>query len=244
MAKIRFESIYKDLKEKIENGNTYPFQALLPSENTLTKIYECSRNTVRRALNELIIRGYIQTQQGKRVRVIYQPIIQNNFMIGNIETFKETAIRNKFNAHTAVVQLSEIVVDDKLALKTGFALGAEIHNLHRVRYINGKPLILDINMFLKSEVACITKEIAAQSIYEYFENELGMTIMTSKRRMTVELATSYDYKYLDLGDYNCLAVISGRTYNSKGVHFEYTQSRHRPDYFCFDDTAIRKKRLQ
>ena len=41
-------------------------------------------------------------------------------------------------------------------------------------------------------------------------------------------------------DYNCMAVVSSQTYNSNGVMFEYTQSRHRPDYFRFYDNAVRK----
>ncbi len=41
-------------------------------------------------------------------------------------------------------------------------------------------------------------------------------------------------------DYNCMAVVSSQTYNSDSVMFEYTQSRHRPDYFRFYDNAVRK----
>ena len=48
--------------------------------------------------------------------------------------------------------------------------------------------------------------------------------------------------YLELcpEDYNCMAVVSSYTYNSDGIMFEYTQSRHRPDYFHFQDNAVRK----
>ena len=49
--------------------------------------------------------------------------------------------------------------------------------------------------------------------------------------------TEIDEKYLDLGDYNCMAGVTSHTYNSDGVMFEYTQSRHRPDYFSFQDNA-------
>ena len=47
--------------------------------------------------------------------------------------------------------------------------------------------------------------------------------------MTVEKVTQIDEKYLNLNinDYNCVAVISSQTYNSDGIMFEYTQSRHR-----------------
>ena len=96
-------------------------------------------------------------------------------------------------------------------------------------------------MFLKDVVPGLTKEIAETSIYDYIENTLGMSIITSKRLMTVERVTEIDTKYMDLNDYNCLAVVSSQTYNSNGIMFEFTQSRHRPDYFSFQDTAIRHK---
>lgn len=69
-----------------------------------------------------------------------------------------------------------------------------------------------------------------------------MTIVNSKRVMTVEKITQIDEKYLelDVNDYNCLAVITSHTYNSDGVMFEFTQSRHRPDYFRFQDNAVRR----
>lgn len=240
MPKSKFEQIYKDLKEKIESGD-YAYQDLLPSENTMVSIYNCSRNTIRRALSELTEQGYVQPLHGKGVRVIYQPIDQAAFTIGGIESFKESAIRNHRKHHTEVLQFAEITADERLAAKTGFPVGSELYYLQRVRFLDGIALILDINMFLKSLVPNLTKEIAENSIYEYIENDLGMSIVTSKRKMTVERATQIDEKYLQLNDYNCLAVVTGQTFNADGIMFEYTQSRHRPDYFCFQDTATRKR---
>ena len=105
-----------------------------------------------------------------------------------------------------------------------------------------KPLILNHNFFLKECVPGLTKEISETSIYDYLEHDLNMTIVNSKRIITVEKVTQIDEKYLNLNinDYNCVAVISSQTYNSDGIMFEYTQSRHRPDYFRFYDNAVRK----
>ena len=50
MPRSKFGDIYRDLKYKIESGE-YPYQSLVPSENTLVAVYRCSRNTVRRALD-------------------------------------------------------------------------------------------------------------------------------------------------------------------------------------------------
>ena len=240
MPKSKFESIYKDLKQKIESGE-YPYQDLLPSENTMVNIYSSSRNTIRRAVLELAEQGYVQSLHGKGVRVIYQPIDQADFTLGGIESFKESAERNHRKTSTKVIQFTEITADARGSANTGFAPGSELYYIQRVRYLEDKALILDINMFLKSLVPGLTKDIAEKSIYEYIENEVGMAIVTSKRKMTVERATEIDEKYLELNDYNCLAVISGQTFNSDGIMFEFTQSRHRPDYFCFQDTATRKR---
>lgn len=88
----------------------------------------------------------------------------------------------------------------------------------------------------------LTREIAERSIYEYLEKTLHVTIVNSQRVMTVEKVTEIDEKYLELNlnDYNCLAVVTSHTFDSNGVMFEYTQSRHRPDYFRFQDNAVRR----
>ncbi len=239
MPKAKFEMIYYDLKNDIETGS-YSFQTWLPSENELVKLYNCSRNTIRRAVYKLIEEGSVQAIHGKGVQVIYQPIQQTAFTIGGIESFKESALRNKKNFSTKVIKFEEIVSDEVIAKKTGFPAGNELYSIKRVRFLNGKPLIMDINLFLKSSVPDLTPQIAETSIYEYIENTLHMSIVTSKRQVTVERAKDLDKNYLELNDYDCMAVITGQTYNSEGIMFEYTQSRHRPDYFCFYDTAIRR----
>ena len=68
-----------------------------------------------------------------------------------------------------------------------------------------------------------------------------MDIVTSKRTLTVEHVTQVDEKYIDMNGYNCMAVITSQTFNDEGVQFEYTQSRHHPDYFRFQDVAVRRK---
>lgn len=241
MPKAKYDEIYLDLKRAVENG-TYSYGSLLPSENTLITRYDCSRNTIRRALAGLGEDGYVQSIHGKGVRVIYQPSERASFTVGGIESFHETARRNRLNVVTKVVRFEEAVVDQRTAEESGFPAGEQVYNILRVRYLDGKPLILDYNLFLKSLVPGLTAEIAERSIYAYIEQELGMQIVTSKRTITVEHASAEDKRLLVLGDYNCLAVVTGQTFNADGLLFEYTQSRHQPDYFSFHDTATRKKK--
>lgn len=82
MPKAIFQTIYKDLKLKIE-AQKYEFQQFLPSENMLVETYGCSRNTVRRALAMLAEEGYVQSIHGIGVRVIYQQVQYSLYHWGN-----------------------------------------------------------------------------------------------------------------------------------------------------------------
>ena len=241
MPKAIYETIYKDLKQKIEN-HSFAYQELLPSENTLIQVYSCSRNTLRRAISLLAADGYVQTLQGKGVRNIYQPIEQTAFTIGEIESFRESAARTGNNSYTRVPLFTEIRIDEKQSAYTGFPAGTEIYYIQRIHYLNNTPVILNHNYFLKEVIPGLTRDIAEDSIYRYLEETLHMSIVNSKRIMTVEKMTQIDEAYLKINreDYNCLAVVSSQTYNSDGIMFEYTQSRHRPDCFRFYDNAVRK----
>lgn len=74
--------------------------------------------------------------------------------------------------------------------------------------------ILNISYLRRSYMPGLTRRIAEGSLYRYLEEELG--------------------------EYNCLAVVANQVYNSEGVMFEYTQSRHYPGSFRFQDNAVRR----
>lgn len=141
-----------------------------------------------------------------------------------------------------MLKFVELIADEKISRRTTFPVGTELYYIQRLHFLDDKPLIINHNYFLKSAVPGLCPEIAEKSIYQYLEETLHMTIVNSKRVMTVEKITQIDEKYLEMNvnDYNCVAVISSQTYNSDGIMFEYTESRHRPDYFRFQDNAVRR----
>ena len=237
MKKIYYE-IYEDLRTKII-ARVYPYQTYIPSENRLVEAYQCSHNTLRKALSVLKLHGFVQPIRGKGVLVIWQPTRRANFVLGDIETFAEAARRNGLTAFTRVPVFEHVICDAALARDTGFSVGDELLHLERIRVIGGSALVRDHSHFLAEALPGLTPEIAEQSIYAYAEEVLGMQITTSNRTVTVEFADSYDREVLDLIDYDMLAVVGNRTFNDQGIMFESTQSRHRPDYFTFEDTAVR-----
>lgn len=243
MPRQKFVQIYAELKGRIESG-IYPVGQLLPSENTLILEFDCSRNTVRRAISELVRDGYVQPHQGRGVYNIFQPIEPSSYTMGMIESFRETARRTGQHSSTRVVSFARCVADESIAAKTGFPVETELFSLCRIHDLNGVPRILNYSYLRVDCMPELTEQEAGGSLYRYLEEELGMVIVTSKRTITVERVTEADAKWLELGEYNCLAVVSNQVYNSQGIQFEYTQSRHHPEIFRFQDNAIRRPSAQ
>ena len=242
MPKNKYEEILREIREQIESGR-YRAGDYLPSENEYARHYGCTRNTIRRALAVLADEGYVIPQHGKGVQVIPNPVTNRSvFTIGGIESFQEAARRSDVEIRTEVLKFEKIVCDHALSNMTGFDEGAELYYIERNRIFDNRRIIFDTNIFLASETPGLTKEIAGRSIYDYLENTLGMNITTSRRMVTAERATTRDNANLDLDTYDFVLVVTGQVFNSKGIMFEYTQSRHRPDRICFAETALRKKR--
>ena len=63
--------------------------------------------------------------------------------------------------------------------------------------------------------------------------ERGVKVMASRRTVSVELANDEDCSYLDLGKYNCVAVMESQSYTSDGILFEVTHTRTHPEIFHY-----------
>lgn len=239
MVRAIWQGIYHDLRDNIVDG-TYPLRSLLPSEAALVQLYDCSHNTLRKALAALAEEGLVQPIHGKGVRVIYRPRERAIFEVGGIETFSESMERLDMAPTTRIALFEHVKADTELAAMTGFEKGAPLVHIERVRSIGDEAVILDVNYFLETVIPGLTPQIAERSIYTYLENNLGVKVALAQRSITVERATARDRELLDLDDDTHLAVVTSLSFTAGGDAFEYTQSRHRPDMFAFHNTARRR----
>lgn len=235
MAKYR--QIYERLAERMKTGE-YAAESKLPSETELMHEYEASRGTVRKALDLLQEHGYVRKHHGKGVFVLRRDQIE--FQFNGIVSFSEVyASLLGRSIQTSVASFEDIEAPTWLADRMNLEPGTRMYRIERVRNFDGEDVILDVNYFVKDLVPGLTEEIAARSIYEYVEHELGLQISYAKRKIAAEDVTELDRLRLDLHDYEYVIVITNDTFIYEGRQFEYTESRHRLDKFQFSDVARR-----
>ncbi len=234
----KYLTIYHELVRQIQS-NQWPESTKLPSENELTEIYATSRETIRKALNQLAQDGYIQKIRGKGSVVI--DTNKFDFPVSGIVSFKELATSLQLPANTIVNELAIIEADQELQSKLNINLRDSVWKVVRAREISGEKVILDKDYFNKDFVPELTREICEDSIYDYLENQLELKISFARKEIVVEEPSEEDRSLLDLEGYSNVVVIKSMVYLEDTSLFQYTESRHRPDKFRFVDFARRVK---
>ncbi|MDT2736833.1 trehalose operon repressor [Enterococcus pseudoavium] len=232
-----YEVIYQAIERGILKG-IYEAGSYLPSENSLRQSYHVSRDTIRKALALLMANGYIQKIQGKGSLVLKRE--QLRFPVSGLTSYKELQNSYGYESSTAVISLKKIVIDEKAAQITGFEADSLCWELIRTRAIEQKKVILDKDLLLTTIIPEIDTEIAKDSIYRYFENQLGLTIAFAEKEITIDALTDEDRELLDLNQHDINIVsVKSRVFTNDARQFQYTESRHQVDKFRFFDFARR-----
>ena len=235
----KFKEIFLDLEQKIL-AQEYPPHTLLPSENQLIKMYSVSRETVRKALNLLRDAGYIQKKQGKGSIVL--DLIRFDFPISGLTSFKELQTAQRIPSETNVVEIRKIAVSPKLHEITEWPVAAEAWRLIRQRRIDGEVVILDKDYLIADIIPELPAIKAQKSIYDYFENDLGLEISYAQKEITVDPVNKELRDLMDLHpEDQHVVTVRSLVYLEDTRCFEYTESIHRLDKFRFVDFARRRK---
>ncbi|MCR6097228.1 trehalose operon repressor [Salipaludibacillus agaradhaerens] len=234
--KNKYFQIYREIADDIRAG-TYPANTKLPSEHDLMKDFNTSRETIRKALTLLSQNGFIQKIQGKGSIVLDAKKI--DFPISGLISFKELAM-NMGKEHRTIVEVLELIKPDQNIQRHLNVTGKDkVWEVYRVREIDGERIILDKDYLNHSFVSNLTKETCENSIYEYIEHELGLTISFAKKEISVVEPTEEDRRLLDLDGFTNIVIVKNFVYFDDASLFQYTESRHRPDKFKFVDFARR-----
>lgn len=235
----KFREIFLDLEQKIVNQE-YPPQSLLPSENQLIQIYGVSRETIRKALNLLKNSGYIQKKQGKGSIVL--DMNRFDFPISGLTSFKELQNAQHIPNETNVAELRKIAVSPKIHEITDWPVASEAWKLIRQRKIDNEVVILDRDYVNAQIIPEIPINKAQDSLFQYFENDLGLEVSYAQKEITVEPVNKEIRDLMDLTtEDQHVVIVRSLVYLEDTRCFQYSESIHRLDKFRFVDFARRRK---
>lgn len=232
----KHEMIYRDLVRKITH-HIYPAKSYLPSENELTELYGASRETVRKALANLLENGFIHKIKGKGSLVL--SFDRYAFPISGLTSYQELNELFDMQTETKVLALTQTTVPQSIFnLEPSENLPATY--IQRLRIVNHEPIVIDNDYVLSAVVPTIPRTVAEQSLYHYFEQQQHLEIGYASKEVTVAPATPEQQSILQIKPGSSVVIVKSATHLQDNTLLQFTESIHRADKFKFVEHARRK----
>lgn len=227
--------LYCQLAEAIEekiNDGTWRQGMKIPSERELSTMYNMSRITVRKAIDELERQGKLDKVQGKGTFVLSKSIIQN---LGNLYSFSSEMEKQGKISSTKLIKREVLKADFKISEYLGIDEGAEVIYLERLRCADGNvPIMVERSYFEKAKYAFVMDiDVNRESLYKTLEEKYHLCINKAIERFKACELNAQECKLLHCPkkQYGLLVnrtsycddvIVCYSTIVSKGDIFEFT----------------------
>jgi GntR family histidine utilization transcriptional repressor len=208
----KYSIIKQHLCKKIESGQ-WPEHYKVPSENELTKQFDVSRMTARRALQELTEEGVLVRSQGSGTFVATLKSQSSLLEIRNISD--EIEARGHEHSATQII-LKSIAVTEKISILFNLKNNEHVYYSEILHFENGEPIQLEqryVNASLVPEYLLQTyTEITP---HEYLSNVAPLTEATHE--VEAILPDEYTIELLNIEKPTACLQVKRRTWSRKGV---------------------------
>lgn len=218
----KYKVVSASIQEDILKGK-YAEAGKLPTEDDLIKLYQVSRNTVRKAVDLLVKRGTIMPIQGSGL------FLRNIPAEGcvNLEDFYGlTAGFSDRLVQAQVIDFKLIGADAGLAETMQCRVGTPVYYLERLRIVDGKRFVVEYSHFNKDVVPYLSREIASASIYQYISRDLKLQIGYVDRVIEAGRLGAKDAELLGLEEGDPALISINRAMLKSGAIFDYSIDIH------------------
>lgn len=215
------------IKEKIEGGQ-WPEHSQLPAERELCEIYDVSRATVRQAMQELEINGYIYKSHGRGTFVKPLKIKQD---LLKFYSFTEEMKKLGKTPTSQVIDFCVVAAAEKVAKKMGINEGDSVYKFTRLRLADGEPMMLETTYIPCQRFPGLSKpQLEQRPLYEIMTKEHNAQLTMAEERFVPVLTRENEAELLQYLPQAPSMMIERVTFERELI-IEYTVGIARGDKF-------------
>lgn len=229
----KYETIADDLRTKIRSGQLEKNSAL-PYEYELCEQYNCSKQTMKKALEQLVFEGLIYRQRGKGTFVksafeldAYEKA--DSYVWGQTRNIGENDIITNELILFEVINPSEEVAEILSTSTDSF-----VYHFKKLRTVADEKGVIIESFVPITTIPGLTRNDISGSFFNYVEETLSLKIKSVHKKITVSKADEECIKYMHLDKNDPIAIVEGIHFLSTGDIFEYSISKHNPANFVFN----------
>ncbi len=235
----KYYILKKVLEEKIENEE-FPADEPIPSERELMEMYQVSRITVRKAVDELVNEGYLYKIQGKGTYVKTDERSSNLFAITSCT---EDVVRMGMKPTKKVMVAELVYANAKRAKALEITQEERVFMLGRILFADQEPLNYTVTFLPEKLFPGIDRHsFDRESLYQVLQEEYGVRLTKARRTIEAILARDEVAEYLDIEEGSPIILFRCVTYgivNGKEIPVENFKCYYRTDKFKFYIDQVR-----
>ena len=225
-----YHQIYTALKDAILSG-AIAFGDKMPTEQQLVSVFDVSRITAKRALDELAAENLIVRHRGKGSHVTYrwEPSPVKGPLIGMLKNMSELFQHSS----TKAISIEKIAPPADVRIELGLEGGEKVHKVVRVHCNeDGEPYA-----YYVSWTAGISKGFTKRNMQEHSRLEIiaqnGITLAQVKQTLSAEPATVRVAAALEVVPGAALLALTRRSFDESGRLVDVLHGLYNPKRFKY-----------
>ncbi|MEK4173755.1 MULTISPECIES: GntR family transcriptional regulator [Lysinibacillus] len=174
--------LYHQLKQilfaKIQSGEWKPGDKI-DSENQLMEIFRVSRNTVKKAIEELVKEEKLYRIQGKGT-FVSKPRLEQS--LGGFYSFSRMIQEKGLNPRDEVLEIQKVYPSTKVRSNLALEENEQVVEMKRLRFADNEPIILESSFLPLSIIkdSEILKEVTTSSLYSLLEQRFNIIVVRAR----------------------------------------------------------------
>jgi GntR family transcriptional regulator len=231
----RVESV---LAANVEEG-ILPPGSQLPTEDSLITRFAVSRTTVRRAIQNLAIRGLVEIQRGRGTFVTQPKITQE---LTDLRGFVEDMQALGRKPTAKLIDKQALAASDVVAHHLACPAGTLVVRIQRVRLADGVAMSFD-ETYLPQAIGekIITNDLEVEPIFSLLEQKYNIPLIEAEYKLEAVAADGEVARALVVEPGSPIFMIERTSYSTAGRPVDYERLHYRGDLIRFVTRLTRNR---
>lgn len=235
----KYSDIANEMRRRIQSEEYNP-DLPITDEISLTKEFSCSRMTIKKALDILVMEGLLYRKRGHGTFIVKSAKEDKLVNVLDTENAGLTKIVGHENVKSEIIAFDIQFPTEEVAAHLSIDKQTPIYHIVRLRKLHGEPYVLERTFMPSTIIKYLTKEVLQGSVYEHITQTLSLKIGGSHRKIRADKPNDLDQQYLQCKVDDPVLEMEQVAYLNTGIPFEYSFSRHRYDKFVFKTVIIER----
>ncbi|EOL8989111.1 GntR family transcriptional regulator [Cronobacter dublinensis] len=223
--------IYKSIADRLRlrlNSSDFSVGSPLPGEIALAREFGVARMTIRKAIDLLVAWGLVIRRHGSGTYVARKDVHhETTSLTGLVEVLRQQGKE----VQSKVLLFEVMPAPPAIASQLRIQINERIYFSRRVRYVEGKPLMLEDSYMPVKLFRTLSLAHLEGSKFDYIEKECGITISGNYESLTPVLADKQMAALMNLQEQTPLLRITSLSYSDNGEFLNYSvMFRNTSDY--------------